>query len=123
MAPPDLTFISYVPPALIGTSEESGSTPVYVFTVAPQKDVVDGSTGIDAPTLAGIAISVEFCSVLVALQRSQMFEDVFQHDIWTGMISQMLHEQRWVWGNSMQIVLSKIQEFCPPFPQIRDINN
>ncbi|KAJ7691942.1 hypothetical protein B0H17DRAFT_1133467 [Mycena rosella] len=27
MAPPDLTFISYVPPALLGTSEESGSIP------------------------------------------------------------------------------------------------
>ncbi|KAJ7689307.1 hypothetical protein B0H17DRAFT_1135117 [Mycena rosella] len=63
-----------------------------------QPKTLDGSTGIDAPTLAGIAISAEFCSVLVALQRSQMFEDVFQRKIWTRMISQRLHEQRWVWG-------------------------
>jgi hypothetical protein len=76
---------------------------VHVFVVALQKDAVDGSTGIDALTLAAIAISAEFWSVLAVHQRGQMFEDVFRHEIWTQMISQSLQDQHWVWGKLVQI--------------------
>jgi len=59
---------------------KSNSRHVHVFVVATQTDAVGGSTGIDAPTLAGIAISAQFWSVLVALQGSPMFKDVFWHE-------------------------------------------
>jgi hypothetical protein len=76
---------------------------VHVFDVVAQKDAVAGSTGINAPTLAGIAIGAVYWSVQVVLQRSHMFKDALQHKIWTQMILRRPPNQHWVWGQGVQI--------------------